>query len=77
MSAANKALVAAAKARATVTLLDGRTGVIVYAPPANPNPRKTVRCRHGDPTMCGVRFPNEHRDTIRPVAVADIIGIVT
>ena len=73
----NRTLIAAARQRATVRLVDGRSGVIVYAPAEQINPHPLRKPpRHGDWSKCGVRFDGEHRDTVRAVSVCDIVVVV-
>lgn len=66
-------LVAAARARRLVELVDGRLGQIVYAPSDRRTATRTPR--HGDATQCGVRFLNGPRDRIDAVPVVDIVRI--
>lgn len=65
----------AAARRATVTLVDGQRGTIVYAPHPAKDYTGKKRPRHGDPTKCGVRLSTTHPDWIAAVAPTEIIGI--
>lgn len=68
-------LIRAAKRRATVTLIDGKRGTLVFAPNPNRTSQRTRPPRHGDPTKCGVRLSDATPDWIAAVPSTDIIGI--
>jgi len=68
-----KTLVKAAARRATITTIDGKQGVLVFAP--NPNRTRTKKPRHGDPTKCGVSFSRVHPHWIVGIDPTEIIGI--
>lgn len=71
----DKALMLAARQRATVVLRDGQRGVIVYAPhTTDPKPGKRPP-RHGDPTKCGVRLDPDNPSFIAAVDPTEIIEI--
>lgn len=71
----NTQLIKAAQRRATVTLRDGKKGVLVYAPNPQRKPNTAKRPRHGDVTKCGVRLSDATPDWIAPVDPKDIIEI--